>query len=119
MAPVASMVGPKTPKGEPPVTESNQNIQVFVRCRPIKPNEKKNMVEVVPDRREIRVNDRGSSLLSDRLAKTFTFDNVFTADTKQIHVYKAVVAPLIDQVLMGYEMIVFFSAAIFVYLFMY
>jgi len=40
-------------------------------------------------------------------SKTFTFDKVFGPDSKQIHVYKAIAAPLIDEVLTGYNCTVF------------
>jgi kinesin family protein 11 len=110
MAPIVSMVGPKTPHGKESNTTSaevNQNIQVFVRCRPLKPNEKKNAVEVVSDRKEVRINE-SKSIATDRYnTKTFTFDNTFNCDTPQIEVYRAVVEPLIEQVVMGYNCTVF------------
>lgn len=40
-------------------------------------------------------------------SKMFTFDKVFGPDSKQIHVYKAIAAPLIDEVLTGYNCTVF------------
>lgn len=39
--------------------------------------------------------------------KTFTFDKVFPPDAKQYDVYKAVVQPTLDEVLMGYNCTIF------------
>ena len=39
--------------------------------------------------------------------KTFTYDRVFGPHSKQIEVYRSVVAPLLDEVLMGYNCTVF------------
>ena len=39
--------------------------------------------------------------------KTFTYDKVFGPHSKQIEVYRSVVAPLLDEVLMGYNCTVF------------
>ncbi|XP_054153934.1 kinesin-like protein KIF11 [Oppia nitens] len=107
MAPVVTMTGPKTPHGkEQSVVDVLQNIKVFVRCRPLKANEKKNVIEVISDRKEVRINESKNS--NERYnSKTFTFDNAFNADTSQLHIYKCVVEPLIQQVVMGYNCTVF------------
>lgn len=39
--------------------------------------------------------------------KTFTFDKVFGPDSSQIEVYRGVVEPMIEEVLMGYNCTVF------------
>lgn len=77
-----------------------QNIQVFVRCRPLNPHERRAVVEVSPEKREVRVNSSYEN-------KNFYFDQVFAPDSKQIDVYKTVVRPLIDQVLLGFNCTVF------------
>jgi len=82
-----------------------QNIQVFVRCRPLNNNEKRSVVEVLPERREIKVLDRNANTSYD--TKNFYFDQVFSPDAKQTDVYKTVVRPLIDQVLLGFNCTVF------------
>lgn len=53
--------------------------------------------------KEVKVSERNS----DKLSKTFTFDNVFGPTSKQIDVYNCVVSPLIDEVLSGYNCTVF------------
>lgn len=107
MAPVVTMTGPKTPHGkETTAAEVMQNIKVFVRCRPLKANEKKNVIEVFPERKEVRINESKNS--NERYnSKTFTFDHAFNVDTTQLDVYRAVVEPLIEQVVMGYNCTVF------------
>lgn len=81
----------------------NQNIQVFVRCRPANPHEKKLVVEVHTERKEVKVHERNAS----NEVKNFYFDRVFDPDCLQVDVYRAVVKPLIDQVLLGFNCTVF------------
>ncbi|GFR05689.1 kinesin-like protein KIF11-A [Trichonephila clavata] len=82
----------------------NQRIQVFARCRPLNSIEKRqfspSVVEVIPEKKEILLKDRNTS-------REFFFDKVFPPDAKQINVYKAVVGPLIQEVLNGYNCTVF------------
>lgn len=75
-----------------------QNIQVFVRCRPLKENERQSTIQVLPELNEVRVAP---------LAREFCFDQVFSADTPQEIVYNSVVKPLINQVLGGFNCTVF------------
>lgn len=84
-------------------TMNAQNIQVFVRCRPLNSHEKKSMVNVLPEKREVRV-ERNSTIQE---TKNFQFDRVFAPDAQQTDVYKTVVRPLIDQVLLGFNCTVF------------
>lgn len=78
--------------------EVNQNIQVFVRCRPLNTNEKKGHIDLIPEKRTIKTSQQN---------KSYTFDNVFDAHTKQHDVYLAVVEPLVEQVIEGYNCTVF------------
>lgn len=45
--------------------------------------------------------------LESKLTKKFTFDRAFGPDSKQVDVYTSVVAPLIEEVLSGYNCTVF------------
>lgn len=58
------------------------------------------MVVEVLNTKEVCVRDKSQT-------KTFTFDRVFGPDSKQVDVYKAVVSPLITEVLQGYNCTVF------------
>ncbi|RLU25689.1 hypothetical protein DMN91_001846 [Ooceraea biroi] len=86
--------------------EKNQHIQVFVRVRPINNNEKvgKSFSAVeLPSNKEVVIHERPQ----DKHSKKFTFDKVFGPTSKQIDVYKAVVSPLLEEVLAGYNCTVF------------
>lgn len=80
------------------MTEENQNIQVFVRSRPLNEREKKSQLELAADRRVIRYAPQN---------KVYSFDSVFDANAKQMEVYRSVVEPLVDQVTEGYNCTVF------------
>ena len=74
-----------------------QNIQVFARCRPLSQAErdKKSFSIVdIPSAREIVMKEKPNS----NLTKSYQFDRVFGPKSVQLDVYKAVVQPLIDQV---------------------
>ncbi|XP_014205799.1 kinesin-like protein Klp61F isoform X2 [Copidosoma floridanum] len=86
--------------------DKNQHIQVFVRVRPINNAEKISKSPVVVEvssNKEIVVKERPQ----DKLTKKFTFDKVFGPVSKQIDVYNAVVNPLLEEVLAGYNCTVF------------
>lgn len=86
--------------------DKNQHIQVFVRVRPINNSErlgKSATVVEVPSNKDVIVRERPQ----DKLSKKFTFDKVFGPSSKQIDVYKAVVSPLLEEVLAGYNCTVF------------
>ncbi|KAL0275976.1 UNVERIFIED_CONTAM: hypothetical protein PYX00_003666 [Menopon gallinae] len=82
-------------------SEKKQHIQVFTRVRPLSSQELRSQVVVeVLNTKEVCVRDKSQT-------KTFTFDRVFGPDSKQVDVYKAVVSPLITEVLQGYNCTVF------------
>lgn len=60
------------------------------------------MIEVMSPR-EILV----KSSLDNKMTKKFTFDRTFGQQSEQNEVYKAVAAPLIEEVLAGYNCTVF------------
>lgn len=89
--------------------EKGRNIQVVVRCRPFNLAERKvnahSVVECDHVRKEVSVRTGGLADKSSR--KTYTFDMVFGASTKQIDVYRSVVCPILDEVIMGYNCTIF------------
>ncbi|XP_051882851.1 kinesin-like protein KIF11 [Pristis pectinata] len=89
--------------------EKAKNIQVVVRCRPLSLSERKsnatNVVDCDPIKREVAV--RNSALGNEKSAKKYTFDMVFGPAAKQIDVYKSVVYPILDEVIMGYNCTIF------------
>lgn len=76
--------------------------------RPRNFNEKKNgfqsVVQCNARRGEVQVKQEVGEKST---TKTFTFDKVYGPDSQQIDVYRGVVAPLIEEVLMGYNCTVF------------
>ncbi|XP_061545979.1 kinesin-like protein KIF11 [Phycodurus eques] len=88
--------------------EKGRNIQVVVRCRPFNTVERKssyNVIDCDPSRREVLV--RTGSIVDKSSKKTYTFDMVFGPAAKQIDVYRSVVCPILDEVIMGYNCTVF------------
>ncbi|XP_061932410.1 kinesin-like protein Klp61F [Apis cerana] len=86
--------------------EKKQHIQVFVRVRPTNNIEKigKSITVVdVQSNKEVVIRERPH----DKFTKKFTFDKVFGPNAKQIQVYNAVVSPLLEEVLAGYNCTVF------------
>ncbi|KAM6915913.1 kinesin-like protein KIF11 [Xenentodon cancila] len=88
--------------------EKGRNIQVVVRCRPFNTVERKSSYGVIDcdqSRKEVIVRTGG---LNDKASrKTYTFDMVFAPAAKQIDVYRSVVCPILDEVIMGYNCTVF------------
>ncbi|SPP84767.1 kinesin-like protein Klp61F [Drosophila guanche] len=86
--------------------KSNQNIQVYVRVRPLNARERcirsAEVVDVL-NPREILTRHT----LDSKLTKKFTFDRSFGPESKQCDVYAVVVSPLIEEVLCGYNCTVF------------
>ncbi|XP_005144111.2 kinesin-like protein KIF11 [Melopsittacus undulatus] len=89
--------------------EKGKNIQVVVRCRPFNASERKAgsypVVDCDQARKEVSVRTGGVTDKTSR--KTYTFDMVFGAQAKQIDVYRSVVCPILDEVIMGYNCTVF------------
>ncbi|KAM3958876.1 kinesin-like protein at 61F [Aphomia sociella] len=86
--------------------DKNQNIQVFVRLRPLNQRERDikslGVVEVANNREVVVKQSQQTSL-----TKKFTFDRAFGPHAKQVEIYQDVVSPLIEEVLAGYNCTVF------------
>ncbi|XP_026671284.1 kinesin-like protein Klp61F [Ceratina calcarata] len=83
-----------------------QQIQVFVRVRPVNDAERAGTSMIVvdtPSNNEVVVREKPH----DKIAKKFTFNKVFGPNSKQTEVYNAVVSPLLEEVLGGYNCTVF------------
>ncbi|KAM4032837.1 kinesin-like protein KIF11 isoform 2-T2 [Anomaloglossus baeobatrachus] len=89
--------------------DKGKNIQVVVRCRPFNQLERKanshSVLEFDPQRKEVSVRTGG---INDKLGKkNYMFDMVFGPSAKQIEVYRSVVCPILDEVIMGYNCTIF------------
>uniref|UniRef100_A0AAX7VWI3 Kinesin-like protein n=1 Tax=Astatotilapia calliptera TaxID=8154 RepID=A0AAX7VWI3_ASTCA len=83
---------------------------VFLCCvfRPFNTMERKSSYGVVDcdhNRKEVMVRTGGMNDKASR--KTYTFDMVFGPSAKQIEVYRSVVCPILDEVILGYNCTVF------------
>lgn len=65
------------------------------------------MVKCHPAKREVVVKHDIANTSLSTTTKTFTFDRVFAPETKQFDVYRSVVVPILDEVLMGYNCTIF------------
>uniref|UniRef100_A0A8D0D5W9 Kinesin-like protein n=1 Tax=Sander lucioperca TaxID=283035 RepID=A0A8D0D5W9_SANLU len=78
------------------------------KTKPFNTMERKSSYGVMdcePSRKEVSVRTGG---MNDKAArKTYTFDMVFGQAAKQIDVYRSVVCPILDEVIMGYNCTVF------------
>ncbi|GAB0095548.1 Kinesin-like protein Klp61F [Sergentomyia squamirostris] len=86
--------------------KGNQNIQVYLRVRPLSSREfalRSSEVVDVATNREIHIRPT----LDAKTSKKFCFDRVFGVDSHQKSVYSQVVAPFIGEVLRGYNCTVF------------
>ncbi|XP_036217551.2 kinesin-like protein Klp61F [Bactrocera oleae] len=98
--------GANNASSQQPRKISNQNIQVYVRVRPLNARERcirsAEVIETVSHREIV-----ARHTIESKLTKKFTFDRVFGTDSRQADVYSTVVAPLIEEVLSGYNCTVF------------
>ena len=84
------------------------NVNVVVRCRPQNKREKRGKESVI-----IQCNTQSSSISvntmerKSKLTKQFTFDKVFNQYATQEEVYTSVVAPVVHEVLEGFNCTVF------------
>ncbi|XP_016409154.1 kinesin-like protein KIF3A [Sinocyclocheilus rhinocerous] len=99
---------PSNKLDKPEKVEASDNVKVVVRCRPLNEKEKmmghKQSVAVDEIRGTITVNKLD---MTSEPPKTFTFDTVFSPDSKQLDVYNLTARPIIDSVLEGYNGTIF------------
>uniref|UniRef100_A0A0A9FUF8 GSVIVT01025610001 n=1 Tax=Arundo donax TaxID=35708 RepID=A0A0A9FUF8_ARUDO len=83
------------------------NVQVVLRCRPLSEEEQRSNVQCAiscnDPKREVRV----LHSLFKQADKTFTFDKVFGPESQQKSIYEHAVAPIVNDVLEGYNCTVF------------
>ncbi|KAK4759636.1 hypothetical protein SAY87_022767 [Trapa incisa] len=84
------------------------NVQVLLRCRPLNEDEQKmNVLKVIScneSRREVNVLQ---SFASKQIDKVFTFDKVFGPKAQQRSIYDQAVAPIVNEVLDGFNCTIF------------
>ncbi|KAM4041045.1 kinesin-like protein KIF3C isoform 1-T1 [Anomaloglossus baeobatrachus] len=90
-------------------TKSSEALKVVVRCRPINRKEEGAGYDriVSMDVKLGQVTIRNPRVNPGELPKTFTFDAVYDASSKQADLYDETVRPLIDSVLQGFNGTIF------------
>ncbi|XP_010920785.2 kinesin-like protein KIN-5B [Elaeis guineensis] len=84
------------------------NIQVMLRCRPLTDEEQRlNVQKVVSCNEQKNEVTVLQSLVNKQLDKTFTFDKVFGPKIQQRSVYDHAIAPIVNDVLEGFNCTVF------------
>lgn len=90
--------------------DKRQHICVAARCRPMNQYEMKmaspNSIDIDGKKKEITVR-QDISFLDKGNNRTFQFDQVFGPKAKQIDVYRQMVAPVVEEVLQGYNCTIF------------
>lgn len=84
------------------------NVQVAVRCRPVNAEERKagqpSVVTCDSENKSISVSYGPSG---KKTTKNFTFDKVFGMYSRQDEVFDAIVRPIVDEVLEGFNCTIF------------
>ncbi|KAI4364136.1 hypothetical protein MLD38_020267 [Melastoma candidum] len=84
------------------------NVQVLLRCRPFSDDEQRmnasSVISCNEQRREVTVTQNPINKQTDRV---FTFDKVFGPKAQQRSIYDQAVAPIVEQVLDGFNCTVF------------
>ncbi|XP_030637448.1 kinesin-like protein KIF3C [Chanos chanos] len=90
-------------------TKNCETVKVVVRCRPLNRKEEAAGYEKIVDM-DVKLGQvalRNPKAGPGELLKTFTFDAVYDADSKQSDLYDETVRPLIDSVLQGFNGTIF------------
>ncbi|KAL2899206.1 Kinesin-like protein KIN-5D [Bienertia sinuspersici] len=88
--------------------EKGVNVQVIVRCRPLNEDEKRLQTPLVITCNEIRREVSAAQVIaSKQIDKTFTFDKVFGPTSKQRDLFDHAVAPIVNEMLDGYNCTIF------------
>jgi len=87
--------------------ENSDNVKVVVRCRPMNEKEKGSNFHQIVKIDEVRGQVIVEGRNANEVEKTFTFDTVFSTDSKQVDVYNLTARPIVDSVLSGYNGTIF------------
>ncbi|TIB74304.1 hypothetical protein E3Q23_02728 [Wallemia mellicola] len=85
------------------MASKNNNIQVAVRCRPLKPGENQILSTEALRGQSVTIDSTHSTTTQ----KTYTFDHVFGDHSDQAMVYADVGAPIVDEMLQGFNCTIF------------
>ncbi|CAI7839314.1 unnamed protein product [Closterium sp. NIES-53] len=89
-------------------TDKGVNVQVLLRCRPLSSDDVRlraqQVVKCNESRKEVMVAHNVAGKSSE---KAFNFDRVFGPTSKQQHLYKLAIAPIVEEVLEGFNCTIF------------
>eukprot|EP00743_Colponemidia_sp_Colp-15_P003665 GILK01003956.1.p1 GENE.GILK01003956.1~~GILK01003956.1.p1 ORF type:complete len:1069 (-),score=203.24 GILK01003956.1:91-3261(-) len=106
-APSSSVAAVQDDKSKP------VNVQVILRCRPVSEGERKdnsqyNIVSTNSEKKEVVVNQGvAASRNANNQCRNFNFDQVFGPYSTQQEVFDAAVAPIVEEVLEGFNCTIF------------
>lgn len=84
------------------------NVQVLVRCRPLNDDERRLQTPVAITCNEIRREVAAAQFIANKqIDKTFVFDRVFGPTSKQKELFDTAIAPIVHEVLEGYNCTIF------------
>ncbi|XP_044981983.1 kinesin-like protein KIN-5B isoform X1 [Hordeum vulgare subsp. vulgare] len=89
------------------VGDREANVQVVLRCRPLSVEEQKANVQSAVSCNDTKREVTVMNSLFKQADRTFTFDKVFGPKSQQRAIYDNAVAPIVDDVLEGYNCTVF------------
>lgn len=87
--------------------DREENVQVVLRCRPLNEEEQRANVQSAVSCNDMKREVTVLNSLFKQADKTFTFDKVFGPKSQQRAIYDHAVAPIVDDVLEGYNCTVF------------
>ncbi|CAM0872560.1 unnamed protein product [Alopecurus aequalis] len=87
--------------------DREENVQVVLRCRPLSEEEQKANIQSAVSCNDMKREVTVLNSLFKQADKTFTFDKVFGPKSQQRVIYDHAVAPIVDDVLEGYNCTVF------------
>ncbi|TVU18121.1 hypothetical protein EJB05_34194 [Eragrostis curvula] len=92
-------------KGE---KEKGVNVQVILRCRPLSDEETKSNTPVVISCNERRREVAATQIIANKqIDRTFAFDKVFGPSSRQKDLFEQSIAPIVNEVLDGYNCTIF------------
>lgn len=88
-------------------SKNDDNVKVCVRCRPLNKKEVAEKNQKVVSIHNNTLSIRNPSANADEPPKQFSFDYVFSPESKQLDIYNLIARPIVDAVLEGYNGTVF------------
>ena len=93
---------------KPESKSKGTNVQVAVRCRPLNSAERAagqpTVVTCDSDNKQVKISYGPAS---KKINKSYTFDKVFGAYSRQEEIFNSIVSPIVDETLAGFNCTIF------------